>query len=190
MVGVMVRNVSAAALNKSSLPATTTTISNGMLTITILDNHYNETILEQEVKGPNELRFEALYTSASKNGVNISKFMEYLSEYSWNTMRPLSYQDVKRLLLDFSRKDGINLKDIATKTGVNLDFPTMQEITKVLPLENKSQKIPTSLQPLTSNSIDHIYDYYGNSVLNQVKYPATFYIFSTLCWHLCVCVSE
>jgi hypothetical protein len=155
------------------------TVQNGNLVVTILRDGSNRTmILEREVKGINELRFEALYEFASENGIDIQKFMDYLSEYSWNTMKPLTYEDVKRLLLEFSRKKGISLERIAVQKSVDLNFPTIKEIAKVLPQTDyqNNQKIIQSF-PTGTISVDRIYDYYHNSITNQIRNPATFHIY-------------
>ncbi len=173
MIGAMGRSASTSTLDKYS-PQSETTIQNDKLAIALLENHDQSMILEEEIKGPSELRFEALYKFASKNGVNIGRFMRYLSEYSWNTMKPLSYQDVKMILLDFSRKEGIDLESIAIKKGVDLDFSTVQEIAKVLPQKDKYQKTAT-IESLSVSGADYIYDYYGNSITNQIRDAATLY---------------
>ncbi len=175
MVGMTTGSASAVTID-SALPSEKT-IQNDKLAITILEYNNHRMILERETKGISELRFEALYRFASENGVDIRKFMDYLSEYSWNTMRPLKYEDVKRLLLEFSKDEGISLERIAIKKGVNLNFPNAKEIEKVLP--QISYKSNEKMLLLTStNAVDHIYDYYGNSITNQIRDPVTFYFHS------------
>ncbi|WP_223208968.1 MULTISPECIES: hypothetical protein [Pyrococcus] len=43
-------------------------------------------MLEGEVKKVEDFKFKALYKFAVENGVDIKKFMEYLSNYSWNNI--------------------------------------------------------------------------------------------------------
>ncbi|WP_456321227.1 hypothetical protein [Palaeococcus sp. (in: euryarchaeotes)] len=56
--------------------------------------------VEVEHVGLRELKLQALYKFAEENGVDM--FFKYLSEYTWNTMKRTSYEDVKNLLIENS----------------------------------------------------------------------------------------
>ncbi|WP_456398636.1 hypothetical protein [Palaeococcus sp. (in: euryarchaeotes)] len=56
--------------------------------------------VEVEHVGLRELKLQALYKFAEENGVDM--FFKYLSEYTWNTMKRVSYEDVKNLLIENS----------------------------------------------------------------------------------------
>ncbi|MCD6559817.1 MAG: hypothetical protein J7K57_08140 [Palaeococcus sp.] len=56
--------------------------------------------VEVEHVGLRELKLQALYKFAEENGVDM--FFKYLSEYTRNTMKRVSYEDVKNLLIENS----------------------------------------------------------------------------------------
>ncbi|AFN03904.1 hypothetical protein PFDSM3638_05575 [Pyrococcus furiosus DSM 3638] len=55
--------------------------------VIVVSSLNNQTMmLEGEVKKVEDFKFKALYKFAVENGVDIKKFMEYLSNYSWNNI--------------------------------------------------------------------------------------------------------
>ncbi|AEH24959.1 hypothetical protein PYCH_12870 [Pyrococcus yayanosii CH1] len=104
------------------------------------------------------------------------EFFNYLSEYTWKTMKRMSYEGIKELLIDFAKKEGIDLEKIAKMKGIDLDFNTATELTKViLGEELKSLVSPLYISDPPTWTIDNIYDYYGNKITNKRRDPATLY---------------
>ncbi|WP_456450243.1 hypothetical protein [Palaeococcus sp. (in: euryarchaeotes)] len=130
--------------------------------------------VEVEHVGLRGLKLQALYKFAEENGVDM--FFKYLSEYTRNTMKRMSYEDVKNLLIDFAKEKGVNLEKTVRAKGINLDFPTGEDLVKIIPeSELKSAVSPLYVSDPPTSTIDHIYDYYGNEITNKLRDPATLY---------------
>ncbi|ASJ16246.1 hypothetical protein A3L04_03710 [Thermococcus chitonophagus] len=64
--------------------------------------------------GLEDLKVDALYKFAKRNGVDMNAFFKYLSEYAWEHGE-VTYDEVKSLLIEFASKRGIDLVKIAKK---------------------------------------------------------------------------
>ena len=135
--------------------------------------------------GLEDLRVGSLYQFAKKNGVNMSAFFHYLSEYVWKHGL-VTFEDVRYLLIDFANKSGMDLVKLAEKDGVDLNFTDLirnppkdalkPQIVDVI------DQVPTPLTGLSvastsdcGNNPDNIYDYYGNMIVDATCDPATFH---------------
>ncbi len=71
--------------------------------------------------GLEDMKIEALYRFAKKNGVDMNAFFRYLSEYEWEH-GPVTFDEVRSILIKFANDQGIDLVRVAKREGVDLDF--------------------------------------------------------------------
>jgi len=132
--------------------------------------------------GLEDMKIEALYRFAKKNGVDMNAFFRYLSEYEWEH-GPVTFDEVRSILIKFANEQGIDLVRVAKREGVDLDF---KDIIRRVTKENLKPRVVDIIGKLSvassststsdcGNNPDFIYDYYGNTITDATCDPATFY---------------